>query len=186
MKNLSRVAWNRFSRNAGADDRVSPHFRFSELTISETAARLQIDNAFPDLQSCRCAVYLCRNVMEPVRRKFGPYTPNSVFRSQALERALKNMPPGWTSNSQHTLGQACDIQIASVSTMELAKWVTKNLTFDQVILECHNAARGRNSGWVHVSLLPPGMGVNRKHVLSYVMGPASGKYVYIDGLHETP
>jgi hypothetical protein len=124
--------------------------------------------------------------MEPVRRKFGAYTPNSVFRSQALERALKKMPESWFSASQHTLGQACDIQIAAVSTMELARWVISNLAFDQVILECHNAARGKNSGWVHVSLLPPGIGKNRGHVLSYVMDSKTDTYVYIDGLHETP
>lgn len=186
MKNSSRIAWNRFSRNAEPDDLVSRHFRFSELTISETAERLRLDNSFPDAQTCRCAVYLCRNVMEPVRKQFGPYTPNSVFRSQILERALKKMPPDWTSNSQHTLGQACDIQVAGVSTMRLAQWVAGNLIFDQLILECHNAARGKNSGWVHVSRVPPGWGANRQHVLSYVMDEMAGKYAYVGGLHETP
>src|SRR5262245_26987790 len=134
MRNLSRIAWSRFPLSAQPEDRVSPHFVFSELTISETAERMRIDNSFPDATICRCAVYLCRKIMEPVRRKFGAYTPNSVFRSQTLERALWKRPASWTSVSQHTRGQACDIQVRGTSNMDLAVWISGNLEFDQVIL----------------------------------------------------
>ena len=186
MKNFSRVAWSRFPLNAQPDDLASPHFKFHELTISETAARLQIDNSFPDPATCRATVYLCRHVLEPVRAKFGLFSPNSVYRSQELEQALKKMPASWISTSQHTLGQACDIQLPDISNMDLAAWIVENLKFDQVILECHNAAQGKNSGWVHVSIVPPRMGTNRGNVLSYVMDSDANKYVYVDGLHETP
>lgn len=185
MRNLSSVTWSRFPLNAQPDDLVSPHFRFCELTISETCERLLLDNAFPEAAVCCCAVYLCREVMEPVYRKLGPYIPNSVYRSQALERALKKMPGTWVSASQHTLGQACDIEVPGVTNLKLAEWVVKNLAFDQVILECHNAAQGKNSGWVHVSIVPPKMGVNRNSLLSYVMDANAGKYVYVQGLQET-
>ena len=55
-----------------------------------------------------------------------------------------------------------------------------------MICECFNADKGPNSGWVHVSKVPPGRGQNRHKVLSYVMDPDTGKYVYVDGLHESP
>jgi len=185
MGNRSRTPWNKFPLQARPDDLVSPHFRIHELIKSETAARLRFDNSFPDAATCRAAVYLCRKVLEPVRAKFGPFSPNSVFRCQQLERALKKKPAGWVSTSQHTLGMACDIVVPGTGNMELAHWITQNLVFDQVILECHNAALGKNSGWVHVSIVPPKLGANRGNLLSYVMDAGAGKYVYVDGLRET-
>ena len=73
-----------------------------------------------------------------------------------------------------------------VNTLRLARWVRDNLDFDQLILECYNSARGPNSGWVQVSLRAPGRGENRGQVLSYVMDPDAGRYVYVEGLHESP
>ncbi len=186
MADLTQVPWDRFPSTAGPRDQVSPNFYLYELTRSEIAARDLIDNEFPGPDERGAAVYLCRQVLQPVRDAFGRFTPNSVFRSQALERALKKKPASWTSRSQHTRAQACDIEIPGLSTLELARWVVEHLTFDQVILECYNPARGPNAGWVHVSLRPPGFGDNRAEVLSYVMDPARGKYVYVVGLQESP
>lgn len=90
------------------------------------------------------------------------------------------------SASQHTRGLACDIEVSGILTMDLARWVSENLEFDQVICECFNPAKGPNSGWVHVSLMPPGMGTNRREILSYVLDPTIGKYVYVNGLRESP
>jgi hypothetical protein len=70
--------------------------------------------------------------------------------------------------------------------MELARWVADYLEFDQVILECYNAAKGPNSGWVHVSLKSPGGARNRGKLLSYVMDASQGKYIYVNGLTESP
>lgn len=185
MADLTNVPWDEFPMDAGANDQVSANFQFYELTKSETADRHLIDNSFREGEHVHCAVWLCRNLMQRVRDAFGPYTPNSVYRSQALERALKNQPESWTSTSQHTRGQACDIEIPGMSTMALARWMTENLEFDQVICECYNPAKGANSGWVHISLLPPGMGENRREVLSYIMDPARDRYVYVPGLRES-
>ncbi len=185
MADLTNLSWSAFPANAAPDDLVSPNFRFYELTRSETASRLSIDNSFPGADQMRAAVYLCRNVLEPVCEALGRFTPNSVFRCQELERALKKKRSDWTSKSQHTLGQACDIEIPGMPTLELAAWVTKHLKFDQVICECYDPAKGPNSGWVHVSIVPPGLGVNRKASLSYVVDQVTGKYVYVKGLKET-
>jgi hypothetical protein len=165
---------------------VTKNFLFYELTKSELASRQGILNSFFSAAELRCAVYLCRNVLQPVRERFGRYTPNSVYRSQALERALKKESADWISTSQHVKGQACDIEVLNATSMQLAIWVRDNLKFDQLILECYSADEGPNSGWVHVSLLPPGLGKNRKNILSYVRNIQTGKFEYVPGLVETP
>jgi len=53
-------------------------------------------------------------------------------------------------------------------------------------LERYSADERPNSGWVHVSLLSPGYGKNRKEILSYVKNPQTGKFEYVPGLTVTP
>jgi hypothetical protein len=164
-------------------DRIAPNFLAYELTVSELADRRGIDNRIADDEVLRAAVHLAREVLQPVRDAFGRFSPNSVFRGQALERVLKNKPAGWISTSQHTEGRACDIEVAGMPTLELARWASRHLgDFDQIICECYDPRKGPNSGWVHVSLVPPGQGRNRREVLSYVVEPSSGRLVYVHGL----
>jgi len=185
MADLTGVTWEKFPRKASPADRVAEHFQCYELTKSELASRLGIDNSFPTVRAVRAAVFLCRNVMEPVRMQFGPFTPNSVYRCQDLERALKKKRKDWVSTSQHTLGQACDIEVGGVTNVDLAQWVRDNLEFDQLILECYNPQEGENSGWVHVSRCAPGRGTNRREVLSYIWDRRAENYVYVEGLQAT-
>jgi hypothetical protein len=167
----------------GPQDLVAPNFRVYELTVSELAQRRGIDNRIADDQVLRSAVHLAREVLQPLRDAFGRFTPNSVYRCQALERQLKDKPAGWISTSQHIEGRACDVEIAGMPTLELAAWASRNLAaFDQIICECYDPRKGPNSGWVHVSLVPPDMGTNRRQVLSYVVEPVSGRLVYVQGL----
>lgn len=187
-RELSDVALDALHiEGCGPRDKVSPHFRLYELTRSDIASRQGIPNGFPGNAEFRAAVNLTREVLEPVRAKFGSFMPNSVFRGQALERALKNKPSSWLSSSQHARGEACDIEIVGYATIALAEWVAGNvLVFDQIICECYDPAKGPNSGWVHVSLRPPGAGKNRKQLLSYIRDPRSGAYRYVPGLaHDT-
>lgn len=165
------------------EDRIAPNFRLYELSVSELADRRGIDNRIRDDATLRAAVHLARNVLQPIRDAFGGFTPNSVYRSQALERQLKDKPASWISTSQHTEGRACDVEIVAKPTLELARWAKDNLAdFDQIICECYDPRKGPNSGWVHISLVPPGAGVNRRQVLSYVVDAASGRLVYVSGL----
>jgi hypothetical protein len=165
------------------EDKIAPNFYVHELTRSDLALRLGIDNSLPGNDELRAAVHLTREVMQPIRDAQGRFFPNSVFRSQALERVLKKRPPGWVSTSQHCLGCACDIEIPGLTTLELAKWAAANLPdYDQIICECFDPRQGPNSGWVHISLKPPGQGTNRRQLLSYIRDPASGRWVYVPGL----
>lgn len=182
MADLRRLPWNRFPARAKPEDRVSENFWFGELTRSDLADRLGIRNSFTSAKQVRAAVYLCRNVLQPMHDEFGAFSPNSVYRCQALERALKNKPLGWSSSSQHTAGEACDVTIPGVATLELARWVATHLEFDQLICECYDPAKGPSSGWVHVSLRPPNTKENRRQLLSYIFDPDRRHYVYVDGL----
>lgn len=161
---------------------IAPNFRVYELTRSDLAARRGIVNHFASEQHLRSAIHLARQVLQPVRDAFGTFTPNSVYRSQALERVLKNKPATWLSTSQHASGEACDIEIVGMPTLKLAAWARDHLAdFDQIICECYDPRQGPNSGWVHISLKAPGQGTNRRQCLSYVPD-ASGRLVYVAGL----
>ena len=165
---------------------IAPNFRVYELTRSDLAARLGIANDFATVHELRAAIHLARHVLQPVRDAFGGFSPNSVYRGQSLERALKNRPATWLSTSQHATGEACDIEIVGMATLELAAWARDHLVdFDQIICECHDPRQGPNSGWVHVSLKAPGKGANRGECLSYVADPASGRLVYVHGLQAS-
>jgi hypothetical protein len=183
-RDLSTVALTALHlTDCGPRDRISRNFRAYELTRSDIAARQGIANGFPSDNEFRAAVHLARTVLEPVREAFGAFTPNSVFRGHPLERALKRKPSSWLSGSQHARGEACDIEIVGLPTIELARWVTTHIPqFDQVICECYDAAQGPNSGWVHVSIRPPGQGTNRGEILSYVRDRTTGAYRYVKGL----
>ncbi len=160
---------------------IAPNFRVYELSRSDIALRQGIDNDFESAAALHAAIHLAREVLQPLRDNYGRFSPNSVYRSQALERALKHKPSAWFSTSQHTRGQACDVEIPGVSTLALAQWAAEHLPFDQIICECYDPRRGPDSGWVHISLRPPGAGENRRNLLSYVR-QAGGHMAYVSGL----
>jgi hypothetical protein len=167
-------------------DLVAPNFRVYELTRSETADRQRIPNHFASDDALRSAVHLARSVLQPIRDAFGSFSPNSVYRGQALERALKSRPSSWISTSQHTQGRACDVEIPGLATLELARWASEHLAgFDQIICECYDPRKGPNSGWVHISVLPPGQGTNRGEKLSYVLDVATNRLVYVKGFEAS-
>ena len=168
------------------DEFVSKNFRLSELFRSTIAARRGIDNSLPGDAELRAAVCVAREVLQPVRDRFGSFTPESVYRGQELERALKRKPWNWVSRSQHTRGEAADFEVPGVPTVDLAKWCEANLpVWDQIICECYDPREGPNSGWLHVSLKRPGTGVNRREVLSYVRLIPGGRFEYVQGIRET-
>ena len=163
--------------NSLPSDRISANFTLRELCKSEIATRRGINNWFQLDTQIQSAVFLARNVLQPLRDRFGPFTPNSVFRSQELERALKKKPKRWNSISQHTFGEAADIEIPGLPTLKLAEWCRDNLLFDQIILEMYEPDEP-SSGWVHISRT--NRRVNRVQLLSYIPDD-NGKYIYVPG-----
>lgn len=139
---------------------LSKNFTLKELCKSDTAIRLGIPN-HPGNEEIENLLALAQNILQPIRDKFGPFTPQSGFRSLALNRLLKSK-----DTSQHVKGQAADIEIPGVSNLDLALWISQNLDFDQLILENYEPG-DPSSGWVHVSYR--GLG-NRGQVLTYSQG----------------
>ena len=125
--------------------RLSKYFTLDELTKSQTALRLNIDNRPPDHVVANLGA-LSNHILEPVRHHFNrAFSPSSGYRCAALNKII-----GAKATSRHVLGQAVDFEIPSVANYEVALWIRDNLTFDQLILEYH--ARGAPySGWIHCS-----------------------------------
>jgi hypothetical protein len=139
---------------------LSKHFKLSEFTKSQTAARLGIDNTPPE-EVIPKLTFLCTQILEPLREKVGgdkPIIITSGYRCSELCEAI-----GSKSTSQHAKGEAVDIECIGVSTLSLAEMIINHFDFDQCILECYTPG-DMNSGWVHVSLTS---GDNRKEVLTY-------------------
>ena len=124
--------------------RISKNFSLSEMVKSATAVRLGVDNSPSSIHLVNLT-HLAIHILQPVRDQFGVITINSGYRSPAL-----NAKVGGSKTSQHCNGQAADFESFSTPNPDLAKWITKNLDFDQIILEFYDG-KDPNSGWVHCS-----------------------------------
>lgn len=152
---------------------LSQHFHLSEFIRSQTAARRGINN-YPSAQHIDNLKDLCENVLEPIRISWGsPVHISSGYRSPMLNAAVRG-----SKTSQHCNGMAADIEIAGVDNCDLARWITDNIEFDQLILEFHNHANGPNDGWVHISFSSNG---NRREILTAQRMP-NGRTKYLAGL----
>ena len=128
--------------------KLTPHFSLNELTKSQTALRLGLDNN-PNPDRVASLRNLCEQVLEPVRKNFDrPVIINSGYRAEEVNTAIGSKP-----TSQHCKAQAADIEIPGVDNLELYKWLTSNSDYDQLILEYYTGEP--DSGWVHVSYVSP-------------------------------
>lgn len=121
---------------------LSANFTLAELTFSQTAARMHIDNTPSPTQVSNLRA-LCVNVLQPFRETAqAPVVVSSGFRSEALNRFVNGSP-----DSQHMRGEAADIVVPQWSvTRAFRLIVEQSLPFDQLIFE-----GGSQSQWVHVS-----------------------------------
>lgn len=150
---------------------LSANFTLKELTKSDTATRLGLDNT-PDEDTIENLKLLCEKVLQPVREHFGkPVTINSGYRSPESNAAV-----GGSKSSDHCKGQACDLEIEGVSNPDLAQWIMDNLEYTQLILEFYTQGQP-NSGWVHVSYDPNNL---KKQELTATK--IAGKTTYLNGL----
>jgi len=149
--------------------KLSENFSLREYTKSQTASRKGIDNS-PSDEHLESAIALFENVVQPVRDHFGPTIITSGYRSPALNEAI-----GGSSTSQHSKGEAVDLEVLGVSTAEVCEWIAANTNFDQLILEFYEPG-DTNSGWVHVSYVKDGE--NRGETLTASKVDGSTQYAY--------
>lgn len=127
------------------------YFSIKELTKSETATRLKIDNT-PTAEVIDNLTALVNNVLDPLRELYGkPIHISSGYRCPRLNKAV-----GGVANSQHLTGQAADINQGShEENRRLFIYLEEYCTFDQLLWE-------NGGAWVHVSFRKDGK--NRQQV----------------------
>jgi hypothetical protein len=150
---------------------LTANFSLHELTKSETALRLGLDNT-PDATVVANLKTLCEKVLQPVRDHYKKGVKvNSGYRSPESNAAV-----GGSKTSDHCKGFACDLEIPGVANADLAKWIMDNLEYTQLILEFYTPGIP-DSGWVHVSYDPSNL---KKQELTATK--QNGKTVYLNGL----
>lgn len=150
---------------------LTKNFTLAEMIKSETALRHGMDNT-PGEAEIENLKRLAEKVLQPVRDSYGKGVKvNSGYRAPDV-----NAKVGGSKTSDHCKGQAADIEIPGVANADLAKWITENLDFTQVILEFYTPGVP-DSGWVHVSYDPDNL---KKQVLTATK--QDGKTVYLNGL----
>ena len=140
--------------------KLSEHLSLNEVTKSNTAKRLGIDNT-PTSEHLTNLKLVAEKVFEPIRKHFGkPINVSSGYRSKALNEAT----PGSSLTSQHCSGEALDLDQDEMNTGVTNKmvfeYIKNNLEFDQLIWEFGTDV---NPDWVHVSY--ESTGKQRKQIL---------------------
>lgn len=127
--------------------KLSKNLSYKEATYSDTALRLGIDNN-PTMESLVNLTIVANNLFQPIRDWMGePLHVTSGYRSPELNKAI-----GGSTNSQHCLGQAIDIDAQkyskSIENSQIFQYIVDNLEFDQLIWEFGDL---NNPDWIHVS-----------------------------------
>lgn len=139
--------------------KLSQHFTLQEMTKSQTATRLGLDNT-PSEAHIEALKAICIHVMEPIREAANaPVVVSSGFRSKFLCEEI-----GSSVTSQHAKGEAVDFEVIGTDNYTMACWIKENLEYDQLILEFYQSGKP-NSGWIHVSYKDCGQ--NRNQSLTF-------------------
>lgn len=140
--------------------KLSDNLSLAEVTKSVTALRNGIANT-PTQSHLTNLKAVAKNIFQPCREHFGkPLAVTSGYRSKELNALI-----GGSSRSQHSLGEALDIDAqvyGGLTNRELFMYIKDHLDFDQLIGEFPD-----NLGefaWVHVSFKADG--TNRMEALT--------------------
>lgn len=144
--------------------KLSEHLSLIEVTRSDYAKRNGINN-MPNPEHTENLIELANKIFEPIRKHFNkPIHISSGYRSKELNAKI-----GGAKNSQHTVGQAIDIdQGDRKQNIEIFDFIKNNLDYDQLINEF-------NYDWVHVSYNTNGK--QAKQVLDAIKEGKVTKYI---------
>ncbi len=120
----------------------APNFKYREFIKSDVAIRKGISNIPTNKNQWRNIEILARNILQPVRTKFGPIRITSGFRSAELNKAING-----NIKSNHCIGQAADIEPLKngIAPLDILCWIHYNLGYRELIAEY------LPEGWVHVA-----------------------------------
>ena len=151
---------------ADKNEKISEFISLSEAMASSTAEKLGINN-MPPYEIIEVMKLTAKAVFDPVRTFFNcRIAVTSFFRCAALNDVLNKNPVILaTKKSQHTLGEAMDINASvfgRVTNKQIFDYIRANLVFDQLIWE---DGTDEDPAWVHVSYKGGEGKTNRMQVL---------------------
>jgi hypothetical protein len=126
---------------------LSTNFALKEFLVSQTASRRGIAEQFePPDKVVQNLTRLAHQALQPIREEFGVISITSGYRCLRLNRAI-----GSSDGSDHIRGYAADFVSAKHSELAMAKWIQRNINYDQLILEFGTL---RSPSWLHLSINP--------------------------------
>lgn len=138
------------------------YFTINELTHSDTAIELGIDNT-PNQEIKEHLVQLIEELLDPLRNAWGSAIQvTSGYRCARLNKVLKGSSP----TSSHLIGFAADLVPINGDISGFKRFVVRwlkenNIQFDQCICETN----GRGAQWLHLGLFNLAM-KQRKQILN--------------------
>ena len=134
------------------------YFTIEELCKSETAERLDIDNA-PSEEIISNLTYFVDRILDPLREAWGSaILVNSGFRCELLNKAI-----GGSKTSAHKTGWAVDLYPKNGKMEDFKKFVIdffNGKMWDQIVLETDG-----NKVWIHIGLFN-NSGKQRRQIFS--------------------
>lgn len=122
---------------------LTEHFSYYEMTRSAWAEQHQVTNNPGKLQLA-ALTNLCRVLLEPLRREFGPIRINSAFRSPLVNEGVHGV-----GMSKHLSGEAVDIHVPDLETgRAYFRFIVNHVDYDQVLFEY----RRDGAMWLHCSV----------------------------------
>ena len=106
---------------------LTKHFTLEKLIHSDTADSLKIDNT-PTEVHLKTLKHTCEYLLEPLRKLLNEHYGDacilitSGYRSSKLNKAI-----GGAKNSQHSKGEAVDIQVVAEAFKRYANRLDKNI-----------------------------------------------------------
>ena len=127
-------------------EKFTKNFTFEELISSSTASRLGIDNT-PTQQQKQKLRQLAEKILQPIRDKWGkPIIVTSGYRCPQVNKLV-----GGVTNSQHALGEACDLKVGGVAeNKKLFELIVKMIKDNKI--QVGQLINEYNYSWIHVSL----------------------------------
>lgn len=107
---------------------LTPHFADTELGVEGASPQI-VNNA----------IYLCEQLLEPIRAKFGPVNVHDGYRPPAHNEAVGGKPASY--HLYDGTQAAADIDVLPTGFQDLFDWIRlkSHLPFDKVILETNSA-----------------------------------------------